>query len=846
MFGARFTRVLLCQTFLCVAANFSTTNLVSVQARLAELKTLAQTHASADASVAERFQTLINIFSDDAITASIQPYKLDAIMARLGASECTNNDFCLTELLQTTPIAPVIGFRGNPTGYANIHSVLNQIAKYVMESAVQNTIGAPSDTSIINGISLWSRFNWVLEQVQGVTNAGEQEAYQKVLGLKDDDSSTDPYTVSALWKLIQRCIEGTVCLIDAELIKNLIESRTESNVTGGLAKLDLDLNSLCDAFDKDKDTTVIQAAAAQLLTTSTGLYQMLANRVTDTVTIASPDPSVSALIPGILLSQATAAIGLVPSAPVELTEIVRQSLYQWPRLMSESLGGSDAIRAIYVGNNVLSGVTLINTLHNVQRAVYLDPILRKLGRNLSAPSTTVLGKIKAICDSSDALPGDFKVNTVMLLYKLLDTYPVIGELEQSASTPFYTYLNEKVGNISTGSGTLFGTLSDSSTFAAIVDDIKVTLDSMVAKLYASGDDTKQTATSTLLANFEWVNYHTLFASLINGSEPDSTLLYRELFSTPLTFMMSGIPYMTEVSSLVDLMGGTAEEKAATWMALEGQSTHASFNFMRKFIDNSSLLFFEKPALVTLIADIIKGLSSISDSLYNQLTAPLYAELEAFAQDTDPVEGSLVSKFSGDSPAKDIVYEIARLISTSRTNRYPIDFSRIYFLLKQVNDVPTEEVANSLGYSQNDHPLDVTIYGRLNGVLFEFGAQLLLNFIGSQSDPLNAPYPTYFSRLCAAERVSIASNPDLKEKIQENAESIRRKLFDVLTGAISYYYKQCIPGATDSKFASLAASIAAPYEAGSLILATLDTTVGTVVPRVASMIESLTGTPPSLS
>ncbi|MDR1208199.1 MAG: hypothetical protein LBJ89_02510, partial [Holosporales bacterium] len=400
--------------------------------------------------------------------------------------------------------------------------------------------------------------------------------------------------------------------------------------------------------------------------------------------------------------------------------------------------------------------------------------------------------------------------------------------------------------------TLFGSLSNPESFAAIVDEVKTSLDGMIAKLaVAANVGFTEQQFIEILGNFEWVNYHHLFAALMNNEAVDVESFRRELYSTPLIFMMSGIPYMERVSSLKNSMTEVANLGVATdtWMALQGPTLYSSFNFMQKVITGSSELFSEIPELVSTITYGVKELpdSGISN-LYSNLTEPLYAQIHAFADYTGDFGGSLVSKFAGRTSVMNLVQEIVRLISLSQVNHYPINFQHIYFLLKQVEAVPNEELETSLGYSLNDHPRDTTIYGKLNGVLFELGAQLLLNFIGDQNDPSNVQYSTYYSRLNEAERaatIAAADDPDALTRIKANVDFVRRNLLSTLTGAISYYYKKCIPEATSSKFATLATELAKEYNAGDLTIDGLDRTDGTLVPHVASMIQLLTGSDPKL-
>ncbi|MDR1208212.1 MAG: hypothetical protein LBJ89_02575, partial [Holosporales bacterium] len=436
-----FTRSLLYSVFWCCAGSFATVTIDEVRTRFSDLKGIAE---SSDPSVVNRFELLLSIFNDQTITDAIQSYNLKSILTHLGIEHCDKDDSCLTELLSRidelgNPAVPT-GYQGSPVGFATVHSILNRITKFVIDGVIQNGIGAPSDTSLIDGNTLWSRLNWVLDQVQNLEGTAEQESLKKILGFHGDDFSTEPYTVSSLWRLIQRCLDGTLCLVNVDLIA----TKEDENLIAGVLNLNQILNSLCNSIYINADAATILISASSLLTTSRYIYNLLVDYVND-VQIASPNLDINTLDSA--LSQANSAINSVKSAPVELTQIVRQAMYEWPRLLARVMAATnDRIKSNYVGLPVLSGMTLMNTLYNICRVVHVDPILKKLGRNLDAPVTTVLSKINKICIESGPSAADYKVNTLMLLYYLLDAYPIIGELEGPDSTPFFSYLDEKVGS----------------------------------------------------------------------------------------------------------------------------------------------------------------------------------------------------------------------------------------------------------------------------------------------------------------------------------------------------------------------------------------------------------------
>ncbi|MDR0624989.1 MAG: hypothetical protein LBF72_00845 [Holosporales bacterium] len=102
-------------------------------------------------------------------------------------------------------------------------------------------------------------------------------------------------------------------------------------------------------------------------------------------------------------------------------------------------------------------------------------------------------------------------------------------------------------------------------------------------------------------------------------------------------------------------------------------------------------------------------------------------------------------------------------------------------IEEYNGTTSETDKEKLLGTPEDHPADITIYGAINGILFEDGAQILLNHIGSPSDPAGVgDNVTLYSRLKSAE------DNDSTEALSTKLKTVRNKLGQ-LVGAIRYKY-----------------------------------------------------------
>ena len=142
---------------------------------------------------------------------------------------------------------------------------------------------------------------------------------------------------------------------------------------------------------------------------------------------------------------------------------------------------------------------------------------------------------------------------------------------------------------------------------------------------------------------------------------------------------------------------------------------------------------------------------------------------------------------------------------------------------------------------DDHPADVTIYGYLNGVAYECGAQLLINYIGAASDPGQDTYGTLYAKLRSKENAAIVE--DITDNssnnvitIRTNANSIRSALAN-LVGTIKYKYKECIYSTSGSLFNSTLSSI----ESVDLSSLDLKSDISSVINSIGSIANSVLNT-----
>ncbi|MDR3285450.1 MAG: hypothetical protein LBS83_02065 [Holosporales bacterium] len=144
--------------------------------------------------------------------------------------------------------------------------------------------------------------------------------------------------------------------------------------------------------------------------------------------------------------------------------------------------------------------------------------------------------------------------------------------------------------------------------------------------------------------------------------------------------------------------------------------------------------------------------------------------------TDPLFG-LLETLLNDPLLANYVRELkeSNIITILQDARIPVNLGKIFEKLTAAKN------ATDPGLS-SDHPADITKWGNINGVWFECGAQLLLNYIGNPSDPGNGTCETLYSLVRRYELQDLTNIT--------NANNMRQALGDLI-GAIRYKYMECI-------------------------------------------------------
>jgi hypothetical protein len=155
-------------------------------------------------------------------------------------------------------------FPKDPSWLAIEHHQLNLAGHTMTVLPIQEYFGRASNVPIREGLTLWSRLNWVLSvPCYGVARA--------VLGIPNEPDSTIPCTVMSLWKHIQHDLRRTADVIDAALLSDLIVALKGEDGLGGM---NASLNNLCEEADKVGATGIIWKSN-DLLKKSKDFYELI-------------------------------------------------------------------------------------------------------------------------------------------------------------------------------------------------------------------------------------------------------------------------------------------------------------------------------------------------------------------------------------------------------------------------------------------------------------------------------------------------------------------------------------------------------------------------------------------
>lgn len=692
------------------------------------------------------------------------------------------------------------------------------------------------------------------------------------LGVYDDPYSIDPYTVCSFLHLIQSCLRGTVSLIDkVSLIGQISQEGNDNSL------------SLIDQYNKIKETTeklklavinldkneaeslssTISLLSKTLLADFNDFYAILLDKIVVLSDAKGPfAPYNDENKPNLFNEtyEATCAFlkGLKENKKnLDLASIVRNATYIWPMLLREVTGSEPKSieKEVFTGKYIQPGLTLMNCLHDIQKVMFIDSLLLKMGRDLeTAPSSSLLGKIRNVDekfktsdDSHEEKKATFDVETLMLFYNLLEKCPAIGqeklpvseesvskELTENEEQPitFATYLAEKIGSRINDSkqDTLFNKLSNISSFNGLVNIIRDKFNAVIKSSLPS-----EFSGSENFSHY-WFNYEKILAALKNNAVKneaekneaviDKESLIYELYSVPLLFKLRGIPGLEDTKSLrVKIAASNSENKGqdTDFWGLLNPSIYSVSNYMYEMIKRSSRILNLKQAepnneindkkiLMDLWGEKIEGLTDFSSlpNFYSALTENFYDYMTILAgKFEETYSGSVFERLQSNKDAYEKIKLCIDSINMCKSAYYPLDLYSIYSKLKKINEMDNDTLEKNFG-TPDDHHLETTVFGNLNGILFECGSQLLINLIGEITDPGFESYGTLYAKVQQIEiQAQNLENVDLNN-IQVNTSAIRTALGE-LSGAISYFYQQCIVGVKDNKFTDISEKITKSFD-----------------------------------
>lgn len=644
------------------------------------------------------------------------------------------------------------------------------------------------------------------------------------LGTCDDSFSRQPFTVCSHLHKLQSDLRGCISLLNKDRLKAL--SNQYNQLTESLANLQT--NAL--AYLEKSSTNLSDSVSEKL----TNFIQTLQGFVKEDIKDLSPLEGLPEYI--------TATLGSVESTLTHTTEdthlasMVRTATHSWPLIVDRiNKSNSDIITSVYTGKVVQPGLTLANNYVELASFVYLEPILDRLGRQgTQSHISTLLGLLSqsdvTLTDDGNKDVTENVKNTLLLLLHLFERAPVIA-FEKLPTTsndssdqplenrPFYTFLNQTIGTReSTDETSCFGAIkTQPNALINLVKSLKTQIREISQTLM-----TEKNTGLTWPADFDdlsaWVEADNVTAALRNNEDVDLPNLKKELFVRPLVYRLTGLPFLEDTQSWRAKVSDSASfspkgsrEDPWFWLPTEGgQATvptgQSLVNYAARLVEQSANLLSEsqdKDSLFSNTNNRLKEAFSSTDinDLYASLTGPFQDVFANFVtlNESGSVVGDLASKLPPNSTLSSRLEESAQLLKASIEKHYPLDFAKILQKLTEFqsglpeNSTNAEVLASFSNLGQkNDHPADTTLFGLLNGVRFECGPQLLLNFVGLPTDSASAG--TLYAAVRKAENEGKLSslNEEQTAALSTNATAARQNLAN-LKGYISYYYHQVLVG-----------------------------------------------------
>lgn len=657
-----------------------------------------------------------------------------------------------------------------------------------------------------------------------LTQNQDWKSFADNLGTCDDSFSRQPFTVCSHLHKLQSDLRGCISLLNKDRLKAL--SNQYNQLTESLANLQT--NAL--AYLEEDSADLTDSVSSNL----TNFIQTLQGFVKEDIKDLSPLEGLPEYI--------KTTFGSVESILTNTTEdthlasMVRTATHSWPLIVDRiNKSNSDIVTSVYTGKVVQPGLTLANNYVELASLVYLDPILDRLGRQgTQSHISTLLGLLSQsdviLTDDGNKDVTENVKNTLLLLLHLFERAPVIAFEKLSTTSndsgdqppenrPLYTFLNQTIGTReSTDEKSCFGAIKTQPN--ALINLVK-SVKTQIREIFQTLMTEKKTGL-TWPADFDdlsaWVEADNVTAALRNNEDVDLPNLKKELFVRPLVYRLTGLPFVEDtqswrakVSDSENFSPKGSREDPWFWLPTEGGQATAPtgqslVNYAARLVEQSANLLSQSQDKDSLFSNTNNRLkeafsSTNTNDLYDSLTGPFQDTLADFVtiNESGSVVGDLASKLPPDSTLSSRLEESAQLLKASIEKRYPLDFAKILQKLTAFQSELPENSTDSeilssfsnLG-QENDHPADTTLFGLLNGIRFECGPQLLLNFVGRPQDTDTAG--TLYAAVRKAENKTKLSSLDLEKStlLSSNATAARQNLAN-LKGYISYYYPQVLVG-----------------------------------------------------
>ncbi|GHS92594.1 hypothetical protein AGMMS49949_04890 [Alphaproteobacteria bacterium] len=646
---------------------------------------------------------------------------------------------------------------------------------------------------------------------------------EQTLGKSSELDATAPYTLCSLLALFQSCLRGTASLIDPITLTKLNTQLEAVNTF---------LNGLIADIAKPSSNYIINLtngnADQNLKEAINDLYKVLKDEVAK-LTIAIPgdlkDSKDSPVSANSAIADALALIRTsdvspevsLPTDPLPLGPLVEKITSTLPKVFARIENTTGVIKDLTIGKIYkMQGETLLSCLYGIFRDIFIDPVFSKIGRSTKVksgegaetvwvdqapPSYTLLG----------TLPSSINTDKLVLLYNLLEKCPAIGSLKNTpaeGSKMLVQVMDSTMGekNLTTAKFPI----KDSDTYTNAVQSYFKIIHDNINKLLTDPIKTALFITegTPWFANAPWFRYEKILDLLTHPADFPKFQkdLSFELFSTPVLFTLEGVPGVSNADSLkAKITASTDAEKGTekdSWQRIETPTFFSAFNFVKKIVTEGSIFLTgaDGPNGVrTKFLEGLGGLETISvPNIYN-LANVFYTKAKTLLNAIDTKHGgdSVIEAFAAKKAATLAALDVCK------TKGFPISYYEILTRLQKIsNTTPLGE--------PDDHPLDIRCYSYLNGVLFECGAQLLCNLIGSATNPRTSLYGTLFAQLGDLEDQACkaaGTNTETKAAILEKRRDIQTTL-NAIVGRIKYFHSLCVVHAdpSESKFEALNTAI----------------------------------------